>query len=79
MFSLAVHADLEPYILFADGGRGTIYRSNLDASGIQQLVIGLPLPRALDFDYRYNAICYKYKPLNRRSKPNLACGWETVL
>ena len=56
MFSLTIHADLEPYLLFADGDYGTIYRSNLDASGIQQLVTGLPHPSALDFDYRYNVI-----------------------
>ena len=59
MFSLAIHADLEPYLLFADGDYDGIYRSNLDGSGIQQLVTGLPHPSALDFDYRYNAICYK--------------------
>ena len=56
MFSLTIHADLEPYLLFADRDYGIIYRSNLDASGIQQLVTGLPHPRALDFDYRYNVI-----------------------
>ena len=50
-----VHADLQPYLLFADGENGAIYRSNLDGSGIQQLVRGLPRPIALDFDYRYNA------------------------
>ena len=43
---------MQPYLLFADGEHGTIYRSNLDASGIQQLVTGLPRPIALDFDYR---------------------------
>ena len=50
-----MHADLQPYILFADGGNGTIYHSNLNGSGIQQLVTGLPRPLALDFDYRYSA------------------------
>ena len=49
-----MHADLEPYLLIADGDDGTIYHSNLNASGIQQLVTGLPRPIALDFDYRYN-------------------------
>ena len=78
LFSLAIHADLEPFLLFADGDYGAIYRSNLDKSGIQRLVTGLPRPIALDFDYRYNAICYKYKPLNHRPKPNLGCGGETV-
>ena len=53
MFSLAIQADLRPYLLFADRDNGTIYRSNLDGSGIQQLVTGLPHPSALDFDYRY--------------------------
>ena len=53
MFSLAIHADLQPYLLFADGDHGTFYRSNLDGSGIQRLVTGLPYPGALDFDYRY--------------------------
>ena len=47
-----MHADLQPYLLFADGDYGTIYRSNLNGSGIQQLVRGLPSPIALDFDYR---------------------------
>ena len=47
-----MHTDLQPYLLFADGDYGTIYRSNLNASGIQQLVRGLPYPFALDFDYR---------------------------
>lgn len=49
-----VHADRQPYLLFADGENGAIYHSNLDGSGIQALVIGLPRPIALDFDYRYN-------------------------
>ena len=49
---------MEPYLLFADYS-GIIYRSNLDGSGIQLLVTGLPDPAALDFDYRYNVICYK--------------------
>ena len=44
---------MEPYLLFADYS-GIIYRSNLDGSGIQLLVTGLPHPAALDFDYRYN-------------------------
>ena len=47
-----MHTDLQPYLLFADGEHGTIYRSNLNASGIQQLVTGLSRPIALDFDYR---------------------------
>ena len=51
-FLLSIHTDLQPYLLFADGDYGTIYRSNLNASGIQQLVRGLPYPFALDFDYR---------------------------
>ena len=46
----------EAYLLYADGGIGTIYRSTLSGSGIQQLVTGLPRPIALDFDYRYNAL-----------------------
>ena len=49
---LSMHTDLQPYLLFADGDHGTIYRSNLNASGIQQLVRGLSRPIALDFDYR---------------------------
>ena len=53
---LAVHADLEPYLLIADGENGSIYHSYLDGSGVQQLVTGLPRPIALDFDYRYNAV-----------------------
>ena len=44
---------MEPHLLFADYS-GIIYRSNLDGSGIQWLVTGLPDPAALDFDYRYN-------------------------
>ena len=76
--SLAIHADLEPYLLFADGIYDTIYRSYLDGSGIQWLVTGLPHPAALDFDYRYNVICSKYKSLHNRSQPNLGCGEETV-
>ena len=52
---LFMHADLQPYILFADGENGAIYHSNLNGSGIQQLVTGLPRPLALDFDYRYSA------------------------
>ena len=51
-----MYADLEPYLLFVDGDYDSIYRSNLDGSGIQQLVTGLPYPLALDFDYRYNVI-----------------------
>ena len=47
-----MHTYLQPYLLFADGDYGTIYRSNLNASGIQQLVRGLSRPIALDFDYR---------------------------
>ena len=47
-----MHTDLQPYLLFADGDYGTTYRSNLNASGIQQLVRGLSRPIALDFDYR---------------------------
>ena len=54
------------YLLYADGGIGTIYRSNLNGSDIQQLVTGLPRPIALDFDYRYNA-------LSRNSLHNI-CG-----
>ena len=60
MFSLAIHADLQPYLLFADRDYDTLYRSNLNGSGIQQLVTGLPNPGALDFDYRYSAICYTF-------------------
>lgn len=52
VLSCFTHTDLQLYLLFADGEHGTIYRSNLDASGIQQLVTGLPRPIALDFDYR---------------------------
>ena len=51
-----MHADLEPYLLIADGDDGTIYRSYLDGRGFRELVTGLPRPIALDFDYRYNAI-----------------------
>ena len=51
-----MHADLEPYLLIADGDDGTIYHSYLDGRGVRQLVTGLPRPIALDFDYRYNAI-----------------------
>ena len=50
-----MHADVQPYLLFADGENDAIYRSNLDGRGVRQLVTGLPHPRALDFDYRYNA------------------------
>ena len=57
-----MHADLEPYLLFADGEYGAIYRSNINASGIQQLVRGLSRPIALDFDYRYNASYIYYLP-----------------
>lgn len=51
--SLFTCTDLQPYLLFADGVDGIIYRSNLKGSDIQQLVRGLPGPFALDFDYRY--------------------------
>ena len=51
-----MHADLEPYLLIADGDNGSIYRCYLDGRGVRQLVTGLPRPIALDFDYRYNAI-----------------------
>ena len=51
------HADLEPYLLIADDSNDTIYHSNLDGRGVRQLVLGLPDPFALDFDYRYSAIC----------------------
>ena len=51
-----MRADLEPYLLIADGENGSIYHSYLDGSGVQQLVTGLPRPIALDFDYRYNAV-----------------------
>ena len=66
-----MHTDLEPYLLFADGEYGAIYRSNINASGIQQLVRGLSRPIALDFDYRYNA-SYIYLPSNFRPKPTWA-------
>ena len=46
----------EAYLLYADGGIGIIYRSELNGNGIQQLVTGLPRPIALDFDYRYNVL-----------------------
>ena len=58
----SMHADLEPYLLFADREYGAIYRSNINASGIQQLVRGLSRPIALDFDYRYNASYIYYLP-----------------
>ena len=57
-FCIVVYIKLtgEAYLLYADGGIGTIYRSDLNGSDIQQLVTGLPRPVALDFDYRYNAL-----------------------
>ena len=62
LFLLSMHTDLEPYLLFADGEYGAIYRSNINASGIQQLVRRLSRPIALDFDYRYNASYIYYLP-----------------
>ena len=48
------HTGLQPYLLFADGDFGIIYRSNLNSSDIQRLVTGLHSPIALDYDYRYS-------------------------
>ena len=69
-----MHADLEPYLLFADGEYGAIYRSNINASSIQQLVRGLSRPIALDFDYRYNASYIYYLPTLDQSLLGLWTG-----
>ena len=55
---MITYTDLQPYLLFADGVYGIIYRSNLNGSDMQPLVRGLPGPFALDFDYRYIASKY---------------------
>ena len=74
LFLLSIHADLEPYLLFVDGEYGAIYRSNINASGIQHLVRGLSRPIALDFDYRYNASYIYYLPTLNQSLLGLWTG-----
>ena len=69
-----MHTDLEPYLLFADGEYGAIYRSNINASSIQWLVGGLSRPVALDFDYRYNGSYNYYLPTLDQSLLGLWIG-----
>jgi len=54
---LSLSSASQPYLLFADGNFGIIFRSNLNGSGIEVLVPGLPGPFAIDFDYRYTYYC----------------------